>query len=263
MVRFVLLLLALTSGLGQIGAGQDRKLMAEGDYVAQSENGNKPIAHWRLSQLSNAEYEVTESFVNNPVVTQVFRFDAQFLPIGYSIRIDPATGPYARSHPSLPTTPTGFSCVYKGDELACDSEYEGKKSKGSVRAKQPYIVVLDEGWYADFTWLLTGAVRQMEHTGTRETTISVYVIKDTKPDEITLEPDKPMTLVFVGEEKANVMGKLQTVRRYEERASSDHPVLLVTMDGIVASLSGKANSAAGFAISNYHEYKPLGFPAGH
>jgi hypothetical protein len=257
MARFVLFLLGFAAAISQIATGADRTLIAEGDYVAQSEKGSKPLAHWKLSQLNSGDYEVTESFVNSPVVTQTFRFDAQFLPIGYAIKIDPASPAYAHSHPNLPTTPAGFSCVYKGDELACDSEYEGKKSKGSVRAKQPYIVVLDEGWYADLTWLLTGAVRQMEHTGTRETTISVYVIKDTKPDEITLDPDKPMTLAFVGEERANVMDKMQTVRRYEERGSADHLVLLVTRDGLVASLGGKANSAAGFAMGNYKEYKPL------
>jgi len=259
MTRFVLFLLAFTAAISQIGTGADRTLIAEGDYVAQSEKGDKPLAHWKLSRLNSGDYEVTESFFNNPVVTQTFRFDAQFLPIGYAIRIVPASGDYARSHPNLPTAPTGFSCVYKGDELACDSEYEGKKSKGSVRAKQPYIVVLDEGWYADFTWLLTGAIRQMEHTGTKETTVSVYVIKDTKPDEITLDLDKPMTLAFVGEEKANVMDKMQTVKRYQERGSADHWVLLVTTDGLVASLSGEAKSAARFAMGNYKEYKPLEF----
>lgn len=83
-MRFVFLILGLASCLGQICAAQDRTLMAEGDYVAQSEKRDKTVAHWKLSQLPSGDYEVTESFVDNPYVMQTFRFDVQFLPIGYS-----------------------------------------------------------------------------------------------------------------------------------------------------------------------------------
>jgi hypothetical protein len=84
-MRLLLLLLGLASGLSQIATAQDRTLIAEGDYVARSKNGDKPIAHWKLSQLTSDEYEVTESFVGNPYVTQIFRFDPQLLPIGCSL----------------------------------------------------------------------------------------------------------------------------------------------------------------------------------
>jgi hypothetical protein len=126
MMRLLLLLLGFASCLGQICAAQDRTLIAEGDYVAQSESGSGPIAHWKLTELTSGGYEVTESFVNNPYVTQIFRFDAQFLPIGYSMSINPVPGPYTRPRPDLHST--SFSCVYKADEVTCDAEYEGRKS---------------------------------------------------------------------------------------------------------------------------------------
>jgi len=254
MMRSLILLLGFASGLGQIGAAQDRTLIAEGDYVAQGENGSKPVAHWKLSQLTSGEYEVTESFVKNPYVTQIFRFDVQFLPIGYSIAINPGTS--AQPRPDLHST--NLSCVYKATELACDEEYDGRKSRTSVLASEPYTVLIDEGWFADVTWLFTGVVRLMEHTGTRETLVNAYVIKDNETGGITLKPDRPTKLALVGEEKANVLGKMQTVRRYEERDS--HSVLLVTMDGLVAaaSLNGTADSVR-FEISNYRQYKPLEF----
>jgi hypothetical protein len=256
MMRSLILFLGFASGLGQIGAAQDRTLIAEGDYVAQSENGNKPVAHWKLSQLTSGEYEVTESFVKNPYVTQIFRFDVKFLPIGYSIAINPSSGPDAR--PDFHSTK--LSCIYKANELACDAEYDGRKSRTSIPAREPYTVALDEYWFTDVTWLFTGVVRLMEHTGTREALVNAYVIKDDETGGITLKPDRPTKLVLVGEEKANVLGKMQTVRRYEERDPADHSVLLVTVDGLVAAASPNATaSSVSFAMSNYQQYKPLEF----
>jgi hypothetical protein len=258
MMRLLLLLVGLASGLSQIGAAQDRTLLAEGDYVAQSENGSKPVAHWKLSQLTSGEYEVTESFVRNPYVTQIFRFDAQFLPIGYSLAINSRSGqsPPVQSRPDL--HPTSFSCIYKANELACDAENEGRNSHASIAAKEPYVVVFDEGWFADITWLFTGVVRRMQHTGARETLVNAYVIKDNDTGGITLKPDTPTKLALIGDEKANVLGKMQTVRRYEVRDSADHSVLLVTMDGIVAAVipNGTADSAR-LAMGSYQQYKPL------
>jgi hypothetical protein len=258
MMRLVILLFGFASGLGQIGAAQDRTLLAEGDYVAQNENGSKPVAHWKLSQLSGGEFEVTESFVNNPYLTAIFRFDVHFLPIGYSIAINPIP---SGAPPRAGLHSTNLSCVYKASELACDGEYEGGKSeRTSISVREPYMVFLDEGWFADVTWALTGVVRLMQHGGTKETLVNTYVIKDNETGTMILKPEPPTKLVLVGEEKANVLGKMQTVRRYEERDSTDPWVLLVTMDGLVAnaSLEGKRTSTK-LAMSNYQQYKPLEF----
>jgi hypothetical protein len=257
-MRLLILLLGFASGLGQIGSAQDRALIAEADYIAQSENSSKPVAHWKLWHLTSGEYEVTESFVKNPYVTQIYRFDVKFLPIGYSIAINPVLGTSAQPRPDLHSM--NLSCVYKANELACDSDYEGRKSRASIPARGPYTVAIDEYWFADATWTFTGVVRLMEHTGASEALVSAYVIKDNETGGIVLKPDRPTKLALVGEEKANVLGKMQTVRRYEERDSADHSVLLVTMDGLVAaaSLNGPANSVR-FAISNYQQYKPLEF----
>jgi hypothetical protein len=257
-MRSLILLLGFASGLGQIGTAQDRTLIAEGDYIAQSQNSSKPVAHWKLSHLISGEYEVTESFVKNPYVTQIYRFDVKFLPIGYSLEINPALGTSAQSRPDLHSM--NLSCVYKANELACDSEDEGRKSRTSIPAREPYTVAIEEYWFADLTWMLTGVVRLMEHTSASEALVSSYVIKDNETGGIALKPDRPTKLTLVGEEKANVLGKMQTVRRYEERDSADHLSILVTMDGLVAaaSLNGPANSVR-FAISNYQQYKPLEF----
>jgi hypothetical protein len=252
MLRVLLLVLGLVAGVSQMAA-QDRTLIAEGDYVAQSENGSKPVAHWKLSRLTSGDYEVTESFVHNPYVTQIFRFDAQFLPIGYSLAINPLSGQSPQPHPDR--HPASFSCIYKANELACDSEYEGRKSHASIAAKEPYTVALDEYWFADITWVFTGVVRRMQHTGARETVVNAYLIKDNDTGGIALSSDTPTKLVLVGDEQANVLGKMQTVRRYE---SADHSVLLVTMDGLVAAVvpKGTADSTR-FAMGNYQQYKSL------
>jgi hypothetical protein len=253
MMRLLLLLLVLAAGLSQIAAAQDRTLIAEGDYVAQSENGNKPVAHWKLSRLTSGEHEVTESFVRNPFVTQIFRFDAQFLPIGYSLAVNPQSGQSARPRPDL--RPTSFSYIYKANELACDAEYEGRKSHASIAAKEPYTVAIDEYWFADITWAFTGVVRRMQHAGANETLVNAYLIKDNDTGGIVLSPDTPTKLVLVGAEQANVLGKMQTVRRYE---SADHSVLLVTKDGLVAAVipKGPADSVR-LIMGNYQQYKPL------
>jgi len=253
MMRLLLLLLGLAAGLSQIAAAQDRTLIAEGDYVAHSENGSKPVAHWTLSQLTNGEYEVKESFVRNPYVTQIFRFDAQFLPIGNSLAINPLSGQSPQSRPDL--HPTSFSCIYKANELACDEEYEGRRSHASIAAKEPYTVAVDEYWFADVTWAFTGVVRQMQHTGAREALVNTYLIKDNDTGGIALSPDTPTKLALAGTEQANVLGKMQTVRRYE---SADHSVLLVTRDGLVAAVIPKEPAdSARLTMGNYQQYKPL------
>lgn len=64
----------------------DRTLAAEGDYVSQQYP--KRPAHWKLWHLRDGTYEVEETLLRGNVV-QVFRFDSQFLPTGFSLTIDP------------------------------------------------------------------------------------------------------------------------------------------------------------------------------
>jgi hypothetical protein len=66
-----------------------------------------------------------------------------------------------------------------------------------------------------------------------------------------------MKIVFTGEETAQVMGKTQVVKKYEW-GSSDIPVLRVTPQGMVVSLSKRSDPAIGFAMSGYKEYEPWG-----
>jgi len=267
MVRFLFsfLLLGCASGLGQNATHAERTLVSEGDYAGGGGNGNKAIAHWKLWHLSSGEYEVIESFVRNPLVTQTFLFDAQFLPTGYSLVVSPA--PRAGSgHPG--SNAAKFACAYKTTELACNDEGV-RKSQTSIAATEPYVVLIDEGWFADFTWLFTGVVRTMEHGGIKEAVVNTYIIRDDNNGGISLKPDRPIKLACVGEQRADVMGKMQTVRRCKGQDPGNDIVLLVTTDGLVAAatLSGRGIPAAiqfqadavggAFATADYREYESL------
>jgi hypothetical protein len=116
-------------------------------------------------------------------------------------------------------------------------------------------VAVDEYWFADVTWMFTGVVRQMQHTGARETLVNAYLIKDNDTGGIALSPDTPTKLALVGDEEANVLGKMQTVRRYD---SADHSALLVTKDGLVAAVILKEPAeSVRLIMGNYQQYKPL------
>jgi len=58
-----------------------------------------------------------------------------------------------------------------------------------------------------------------------------------------------MKLAYGGEQKAKVMGKMQTGRQYEGRDSAEQLNLLVTTDGIVAAATlGGAGIPAGIRL---------------
>ncbi len=259
MVWFLLIALGFPSGVVQNSVRPERTLIADGDYVARNGKGTKTIAKWKLWHLNSGEYEVIESFARNSAVTQTFRFDAKFLPIGHSLGISPPTlGVATRSgYPSS----VNINCSYNATELACEGEYQGQKSRTSISASEPYIVFLDEGWWADVTWAFTGVIRVMEHTGTKEAVVNTYVIRDNDTGGTTLKPDQPTKLTLMGEEKAKVLGKMQTVRRYEYRDNRTAGFLLVTRNGLVAVASpdGTASGSAKLGMDNYQEYKPLEF----
>ena len=78
----------------------DRTLIAEGDYAAEKENGATTLAHWKLWRAKDGEYDVIESSVKNPHITQTFRFDAEFMPIGYSLDISALSKDEISQHPT-------------------------------------------------------------------------------------------------------------------------------------------------------------------
>jgi hypothetical protein len=230
-------------------------LAAEGDSIARTKTGDKSLSHWQLWHLSNGEYEVVDTSTNNASSVQIFRFDSQFLPIGYTKKFG------TTSWPQIPNAPTisgrtipgwTISCQYQSAELICDAESsEGHKSTTSIAAKPPYVFI-GEFYDLDFTWFMTGVVRLASRNGAKDGVVNVYALTDgAKPPDIGLKPDKPMKIVFAGEETTHVMGKTQVVKKYEWGSRE----LRVTTQGLVVSMR---SDQLVYAISGYKEYEPWG-----
>ena len=255
MARIAPILLLFVLSSNQIAPAADRTLAAEGDYVAHTKSGDKPLSHWQLWHLNNGEYEVVDANIKKPSSVQVFRFDAQFLPIGFIKRWEPIT----THNPNLPKI-SGWtiSCQYGIDELSCHAKSsEGKESTTSIPAKPPYVFI-GEFYDLDFAWFMTGAVRLASRGNSRDGVVSVYALTDgAKPGDIGLKPDAPLKISFMSEETAQVIGETQVVKKYEW-GSNDIPVLRVTAKGLVVSLSHRTDPAIGFGISGYKEYESWG-----
>src|ERR1700675_4985751 len=102
MIRLVSLVLSFAFLFGQTLLAADRTLTAEGDYIAQTKIGDKPLAHWQLWHLGNGDYEVVETSIKNASSVQIFRFDSQFLPIGYTKKFGPISKPQIPNFPTFP-----------------------------------------------------------------------------------------------------------------------------------------------------------------
>lgn len=260
MTRMLPLLLSIALLFSRPTSAADRTLAAEGDYVAQS-NPNKPLAHWKVWHLRTGDYEVVETLAGpSRNIVQVFHFDPQFLPNGFSLTIDTRPTIPAAERRKLPFTiyPTIISCRYSIRDLTCETEENGKKSATSFPAKQPYIFVPGEFYALDQTWLATGIVRLTEQNHSEDNAVNVYTMLDNK-----ISSGQAIQLTYAGKRTANVMGKSQPVTEYEvwtgskpgEWVLSKFSVLEVTSQGLVASIRGKSEPGFGYAISNYKEYE--------
>ncbi|MGA7695963.1 MAG: hypothetical protein WCA76_13135 [Candidatus Sulfotelmatobacter sp.] len=255
MARIVSLLLSFTLFSSQALVAADRTLAAEGDYIARTKTGDKPLSHWQLWHLSNGDYEVVDTSAKNASSVQIFRFDSHFLPIGYTKKFGSVSVPQI---PNLPTIPgSTISCQYQSAELICDLESsKGHKSKTSIAAKPPYVFI-GEFYDLDFAWFMTGVVRLATRNGAKDGVINVYALTDgEKPDDIGLKPDGPMKIVFTGEETTQVMGQTQVVKKYQW-GSEGSSVLRVATQGLVVSLSMDSGQLV-FAMSDYKEYEQWG-----
>jgi hypothetical protein len=244
----------------------DRTLIAEGDYTATKKDSSRTLAHWKLWQLSNGEYDVVESSAKNAHLTQTFRFDAEFLPIGYSLDISPLSQAEVNQRPDDAKIhhPMNVSCEYKVQELKCATEYDGHKSVASIAAKYPYVFFPGEFSAMDFTWFLTGVVHLLEQRNVQGNPVNTYVMEDSPTNfqlgEIVLKADEPIKLCFTGEETSTVMDKVQKMRRYEGWGPPELSVVRVTSQGMVGLVSGKSTSAVGFGITNFVEHEPWTLP---
>src|SRR5579863_1550354 len=100
MARLTSLLLSFALASSQAVLAADRTLAAEGDCIARTKNGDKPLSHWQLWHLSDGNYEVVDTSAKIASSVQIFRFDSQFLPVGYTLKFGPL------SVPQIPNFPT-------------------------------------------------------------------------------------------------------------------------------------------------------------
>jgi hypothetical protein len=249
MVQVLSLFLSLALALSQSSAAQDRTLVAEGDSVAHTKSGTKPLTHWQMWRLRNGDYEVVDTSVKNASSVQIFHFDANFLPTGYTKKSGPVS-PRMLTFPDLPGW--RISCEYRGAELTCNAESsDGQKSVATTQAKPPYVAI-GEFYDLDFLWYMTGVVRLAVGDASASGTVNVYALTDaSKAGGLSLKPDVPVKIAFLGEEKGDVMGKIQSLRKYE---SGSH-ILRVTGQGVVVSFGPKSNLPFGFEFANYKEYE--------
>jgi hypothetical protein len=232
-------------------------LAAEGDCVARTKTGDKPLSHWQLWHLSNGEYEVIDTSVKNASAVQIFRFDSQFLPIGYTKKFGPTSLPQVPNVPAISGRAfpgQTISCQYGSTELRCDAESsEGHRSTASIAAKPPYVFI-GEFYDLDFVWFTTGVVRLASRNGAKDGVVNVYAMTDgAKVGDIGLKPDKPMTILYAGEETTQIMGKTEVVQKYEWASR----VLRVTAQGLPVSLM-VGSGDLGYVVSGYKEYEPWG-----
>jgi len=248
------LLLFLLLGFSGATFAAERTLVAEGDYVGQTKDGGKLLAHWKLWRLGSGEFEVLESPVKDASVIQIFRFDDKFLPIGYTLKTERSP-----ARPGQVASSMTVACQFKPQELQCDTEYDGHSASASIPAKQPYVFQPGEFYGLDFCWFLTGIVRLSSHSKENEP-VNVYVMTDREGHvgEISLEMDNPIKLNPEGEETAEVLGKTQVVKRFEGSGLDELSELRAISKGVVASVGSKSNPSIGFALSNYKEYEPWG-----
>jgi hypothetical protein len=263
MMSRILFLVLLSATFAKATPSVDRTLIAEGDYAAIKKDSSTTLAHWKLWHLSDGEYDVVESSVANPHLTQRFAFDARFLPTSYSVEISPLSKAEVDQHPDAAKFyhPMSLACEYKIQELECSVDYDGHKSVASVSAKYPYVFLPGEFYALDFTWFLTGIVRLLEQGNGQGNLVNVYLMEDSptnfKLGEIVLKADQPISLFFRGEETSLVMDKIQKIRRYEGVGRS---VLRVTSQGVVGLIGPKSTPTLGFGITNFVEHEPWTVP---
>jgi TonB-like protein len=263
MLRTALVGLLFVATFGKTAFTVDRALIAEGDYAFQKTDETKVVAHWKLWQTERGAYEVVESSTRSPGITQIFRFDARFMPSGYALTLGPLSEAQLDRNPAAKTFyhPMSVSCDYLPQKLTCKTEYGGQSSVSAIDTNAPYVFLPGEFYSLDFTWFLTGVVHLIEHQSTRNSAVNVYVMADNGSNHsITFKADKPIKMNFTGEETAVLMGKTQEVRRYEQSGTAALSLINVTEKGLVGLISEKDRPTTGITIANYIEYVPWESP---
>jgi len=253
-ISILIALSCVASSLGQTARAPDRILVAEGDSVAQTKQGVHPLSHWKLWRLSDGGYEVVDTSLKDASSVQIFQFDAQLMPTGFtkSVGIRPQTQSNSSSRG------LSISCRYKTNELSCTGESpHGKKSSISIAAEAPYVFMA-EFYDLDFAWFMTGVVNLASSGNARNGLVNVYFLADgATPGEIGLEADQPIRITPV-EQVSQPDGMPHALKEFKWEGQNDFPVLRVNEKSMVVSLTSRANPEMSLAITNYKEYAPWG-----
>ncbi len=239
---------------GQSAQSGNRTLVAEGDTVQISKDGDKPLQHWKLWRLSDGGYEVVDTSLENASLVQTFHFDSKLQPVAFSVKFGPAPATSPEKGKSV-----SISCQYKPKKLSCDTESaEGEKSAASVATDPPYVFIF-EFYQLDIAWFMTGAVNFAAQDQTKRGLVNVYFLTQRdKHNDLRLERDKPIKIALLGEDTATWAGKEQVLKKYQWEAVNDLYILRVNARGMVVEITDKTNPSYGFAIRNYKEYGSWG-----
>ena len=241
------------------GLAAERTLVAEGSYAGHRSGGTEPYDSWKLWREADGTYMAEVVAGSGARITgqlvQTFKFDRQFLPSGYSL--------------SLARVKEGdkisLSCRRDGGKLSCDTEFKGKTSSTSANVKGPCLVMVDDFTGLDIPWFFAASLRIFD-ANNRHGKVDGYVLKEKSLGQVLLEADDSDAdqMVFTGEERVEVLGKPQTVRRFEfgtslpaqtnEAGESEVWVVRVLANGLVASMSMKGLPGSGFELAEYKEY---------
>jgi hypothetical protein len=225
----------------------ERTLVAEGSYAIGKAGSVRPYDSWKLWKESDgsfsAEVDAGSAAGIAGRLVQTFKFDQQFLPSGYALSI-------ARVQQG---DTISMACHLESTTLTCDTEFEGKKSSTSTKVKGPSLVMVDDFPGLDLAWFSAAGLRIFDvnkHLGT----VAVYVLKEKSLGQMSLELDsKGDQFVFGGDETVQILGKPQTVRRYQF-GDDEVWVVDVLSNGLVASMSLKGVPGSGFRLAEYKEY---------
>jgi hypothetical protein len=251
----LILMSCVGQSLGQTAHTADRVLAAEGDFVAQTKEGIRPLSHWKLWKLDDGGYEVVDQKHHNADSVEIFEFDSQLMPKGFTKKV----GGLPQTQTGQPSRDVTISCQYKTRELTCTADSSGgNKSSTSITAEPPYVFI-GEFYDLNYAWFMTGVVNLASRGDAKNGYVNVYILTEgTKLGEIALEADKPIKITFVGQEAGESDDKSQVLKEFEWEGTDSFSILHTNAKSMVVGLSNKRNPAIRLAIINYREYVPWG-----
>ena len=253
-LSFALLALALPVAGAQVVRQPGRTLAAEGDSVMHSKDRDELVFHWELWHLSDGSYEAVDRSAYNKSLVETYRFDREFMPLGYTLQYDSpgkSTGAQDLKY--------SISCQYEPRKLRCAESDGGRNSEATIAAEPPFVCVGKFYGY-DFLWLMTGVVRLAAQENPKGGNVNTYDWTEAKPDELGLEKEeRPMTISLAGEETRDPKGAKVALKLYQWDNGDDEEPRILSVDhhGMVVSLAQKSKlEAPMITMENYKEYEP-------